>query len=449
MKAIAIDGYTGSGKSSLAKILADKLNFKILDTGAIFRTFAFGFMEKGGKLSEKSASEFVGSAKVEVVFNASGQRMFLNGQDVTENLRTEEVSQLASKISVYPKVREKYLAIAKTFADNFDCIMEGRDIGSVVLPEADVKIFLTADEKIRAKRRFADVKLKDKKAKLSDVLSDLRQRDERDTSRKIAPLQPCSDSVIVDNTDMDLQQTVDYCLNIIKEKFASEKVINVAIDGYVCSGKSTIAKALAKRLGFKVFDTGALYRAVACAFNYMQLDENKISASYIQKFSKQINISIEFVDGVQHVIVNGIDHTANLRTEKTSALSAKIAPFECIREKVLKIQRDFASHNNLVMEGRDIGSHVLPNADFKFFCTADENVRAKRRFEQQKNMGNDVNFKDVLNELKARDYADVHREHGALKTTEESIIIDTTNQSLEQSVDYCINEMEKRGFKKI
>ena len=132
-----------------------------------------------------------------------------------------------------------------------------------------------------------------------------------------------------------------------------------------------------------------------------------------------------------------------MRTERTSALTAKISPFVCIRQKVLNLQRKFAENNNLVMEGRDIGSFVLPNADFKFFCTADELVRAKRRYEQQRELGNDVKFEDVLQELRARDYADTHREHGAIKIMPDSIVVDTTNQSLEQSVEFCLNEIKK------
>ncbi len=220
-------------------------------------------------------------------------------------------------------------------------------------------------------------------------------------------------------------------------------MINIAIDGYVCSGKSTIAKALAKKLGFDVFDTGALYRAIACAFDYMKLDEKKISDEYIAEFARQINVSVEFIMNQQHVLVNGIDYTLNLRTERISALSAKIAPFPIIREKVLNLQRDYAKSHNLVMEGRDIGSHVLPNANFKFFCTADEMVRAKRRYEQQRAMGNDVEFDVVLKELQERDYKDVHRDHGALVILPESIVIDTTNMSLEESVDFCLKHINK------
>ncbi len=436
---IAIDGFMGSGKSTLAKELARRLGFKILDTGAIFRALAYGYSQKKlGELTEKRAEDFVQNAKIEIKFDADGQHTILNGEDVTQFLRTEEVSQLASKISVYPKVREKYLQIAKDFAENFDCVMEGRDIGSVVMPNADVKIFLTADEKVRAKRRLLDLKRVDKNAKLADVLADLRERDERDSTRAFAPLKPTEESVIVDNTEMDFEETCDYCMKIINEKMQIKKVVNIAIDGYVCSGKSTIARELAHRLGFKVFDTGAVYRGFACAFDYFGLDENKIDEKYIENFAKQAKVDIVFVDGVQHVRVNGIDHTKNLRTEHISALTAKISPFACIRGKVLQIQREFAKNNNLVMEGRDIGSFVLPNADFKFLCTADEKVRAQRRFEQQKALGNDVSFESVLKELQERDHADIHREHGAIKQMPDSIILDTTNQTLEQSVEFCL-----------
>ena len=444
---IAIDGYMGSGKSTLSKVLAQKLGLKILDTGAIFRALAYGFKNSGlGELDEKSAGKFIKTANVDVKFENDGQHTFFNGQDVTQFLRTEEISQLASKISAYPKVREKYLEIAKAFASNFDCIMEGRDIGTVVMPNADVKIFLTADETVRAKRRLADVKKKDKSAKLADVLAELRERDLRDSTRKVAPLKPSEDSIVVDNTDMTFDETVDFCMDIIQKRISKKRTYSIAIDGYVCSGKSTIAKALARELGFDVFNTGAVYRGFACAFDYMGLDENKISENYIKKFAKQVDAEVEFVDGVQHVKVNGIDHTRFLRTEHISELTAKIAPFTCIRDKVLKIQREFAKNNNIVMEGRDIGSFVLPNADVKFFCTADESVRARRRFEQQQNMENDVTYDEILKELRERDYADTHREHGAIKTMPDSIIIDTTNQTLEESVRFCIKEIKKKGI---
>ena len=443
---IAVDGFTGSGKSALVKLLAKKLgdDFKILDTGAIFRAMAYALSQKNIKVSEKTVSKFVNDLKIEVMFVDGVQHVIVDDFDTTNFLRTEEISQLASKISVYPKVREKYLEIAKNFAGANNCIMEGRDIGSVVMPNADVKIFLTADENIRAKRRFDELKAKGVKTTFAEVLKDLKERDLRDTMREVAPLVPADDRIIVDNSDMNLGESVDFCYDIITKKFAEKKTVNIAIDGYVCSGKSTIAKALAKKLNFRVFDTGAVYRAIACAFSYMHNDENKISEEYICKFARQIDVKIGFENGLQHIFVNGIDYTPYLRTEKVSALTAKLSPFVCIREKVLNIQREFAKENNCVMEGRDIGSFVLPNADFKFFCTADEKVRAQRRFEQQKTLGNDVSFDEILLQLRERDFKDVHREHGAIKILPDSIVVDTTNQTLEQSVEFCLAEMKKR-----
>ncbi len=444
---IAIDGFTGSGKSTLAKVLAQKLgdNFKILDTGAIFRGLGYAFDLAGYKdMTVENISSFLKDVDVKVVFIDNLQHILINGSDITNYIRTEKVSQLASKISVFPAVREKYLEIAKKFAREHDCVMEGRDIGTVVMPNADVKIFLTADEDKRAKRRFDELVAKGTNVSYDEVLKDLKERDFRDSSRPVAPLMPTEDSLIVDNSEMSFDETVDFCLDIINRKINETKTINIAIDGYVCSGKSTITKALAKRLNFRIFDTGAIYRGIACAFVYMNYDESKISDEYICKFAKQINVKIEFMDGTEHVFVNGIDYTPYLRTERTSVLSAKISPFTCIRKKVLFLQREFAKHNNTVMEGRDIGSFVLPNADFKFFCTADEQVRARRRYEQQRALGNDVTYEEVLKDLRERDYKDVHREHGAIKLLPDSIIIDTTNQSLEQSVDFCIKEIKKK-----
>ena len=445
---ISIDGYMGSGKSTLAKGLVRRLgdDFKILDTGAIFRGFAYAYKQTYGlEVDEKKVKEVLDSNILDIRFIDDKQNIFINKENVTPFIRTEEVSQLASKISVFPFVRERYLKIAKDFASRNNCVMEGRDIGSVVMPDANVKIFLTADENKRAERRFEEAKLKGEKVKFSDVLKDLKERDERDTNRPVAPLKPVADSIIVDNTDMTLEETIDFCYEIVMKKMQEKKFVNIAIDGYVCSGKSTIAKELARRLGYNVFDTGAVYRGIACAFKYLKGDENVIDEKTMKNFANQIFVEIKFVNGLQHVLVNGVDHTKELRTEEMSTLSAKLSPYMSIREKVLKIQRKFAEKNNTVMEGRDIGSEVLPNADFKFFITADEKVRASRRYEQQRARGNfDVTFEQVLEDLRDRDYKDTHREHGAIKKTADAHTIDTTNQTLDESVEQCLEIIKSK-----
>ena len=170
---IAIDGFTGSGKSTLAKVLAQKLgeNFRILDTGAIFRGFGYAFDLAGYKdMTDENIASFLKDVDVKVLFVGNLQHVFVNGSDITNYIRTEKVSQLASKISVFPAVREKYLEIAKKFAREHDCIMEGRDIGTVVMPNADVKIFLTADEDKRAKRRFDELVAKGTNVLYEEVL---------------------------------------------------------------------------------------------------------------------------------------------------------------------------------------------------------------------------------------------------------------------------------------
>ena len=448
---IAIDGYMGSGKSTLAKGLCEKLgsDFKMLDTGAIFRAIAYAYLTSYGEdVMEGKARELVNTKNIEVRFIEDKQNVFVNQENVTPFLRTEVISQMASKISVYPFVREKYLKIAKDFASRNNCVMEGRDIGSVVMPDADIKIFLTANEKTRAMRRFEEAKLRGQKVKFDDVLKDLRERDERDTTRKEAPLKPCKDSIIVDNSDMDLDETIDFCYNLIANKLDKNNIC-IAIDGYVCSGKSTIAKELARRLRFNFFDTGAVYRGIACGFKYLNLDEKKIDEKYIEKFAKQIFVEIKFIKNLEHVYVNGVDHTKDLRRDDITALSAKISPFIIIREKVLKIQRDFARTHNVVMEGRDIGSEVLPDADFKFFTTADETVRAKRRYQQFLERGEDITYEKVLEELRDRDYKDIHREHGAIKMMPDAYLIDTTNQTLDESVNECIDVILKKKNIKI
>ncbi len=448
---IAIDGYMGSGKSTLAKGLCEKLgsDFKMLDTGAIFRAIAYSYYASYGDIVEESkVRELVNTKNIEVRFIDGKQNVFINQKNVTPFLRTEVISQMASKISIFPFVREKYLKIAKEFAIRNNCVMEGRDIGSVVMPDADVKIFLTANENIRAMRRFEEAKLRGQKVKFEDVLKDLRERDLRDTTRTEAPLKPCKDSIIVDNSDMNLEETIDYCYDIITEKLDKNNV-SIAIDGYVCSGKSTIAKELARRLKFNFFDTGAVYRGIACAFKYLNLDENKIDERYIEMFAKQIFVEVKFVNNQEHVYVNGVDHTKNLRRDDITVLSAKISPFVVIRDKVLKIQRNFAKIHNVVMEGRDIGSEVIPDADFKFFITAEESVRAERRYQQFLERGEDITYEKVLEELRDRDYKDIHREHGAIKMMPDAYLIDTTNQTLDESVNECIDVILKKKNLKI
>ncbi len=214
-------------------------------------------------------------------------------------------------------------------------------------------------------------------------------------------------------------------------------MINIAIDGNVGSGKSTLAKGLAKRLGFNTFDTGAIYRGLACEFMKRGLGEP--NQKKMEDFISSVDIKVEFIEDVQHVFVNEFDYTPYLRLEETSVMAGKVSPFAVVRAKVLSLQRDFANTHNVVMEGRDIGTEVLPNADYKFFVTASEEVRAKRRYEQIKNKPNAPSYEEVLKDLRERDYRDINREISPLKPAKDSIIIDSSNQTLEETIQNCLD----------
>lgn len=220
---IAIDGLSGSGKGELAKGLSKNFNLKHLDTGAIFRTMGIIFWKK--KISdptESEVSQFLSESKIEINFDSNSQRMILNGEDVTSFLREEEVSKLASKVSAFAFAREKYLEVVGEFANNYDCVIDGRDITSIVLPNADVKFYLTADERTRAERRYNENVSKNIACTFEEVLANLQERDYRDTHRDVAPLIIVDDAVVVDNTNISIEETIEKCSEIIREKLSKQ-----------------------------------------------------------------------------------------------------------------------------------------------------------------------------------------------------------------------------------
>ena len=220
---IAIDGLSGSGKGELAKGLAKNFNLKHLDTGAIFRTMGIVFWKK--QIADPTANEvetFLNNAKIEINFIENAQRMFLDGEDVTAFLREEEVSKLASKVSAFSFAREKYLSVVGEFSNTYDCVIDGRDITSIVLPDADVKFYLTADEKTRAERRYKENVEKKIECTFEEVLSNLQERDYRDTHRDVAPLIIVEDAVVIDNTNLTIDETIDKCSEIVRERLSSK-----------------------------------------------------------------------------------------------------------------------------------------------------------------------------------------------------------------------------------
>lgn len=217
---IAIDGPAGAGKSTIARQLAAELGYRYVDTGAIYRTVAY-FMDLWG-VSPKDVdgvNRYIDELTVGIEYDESGlQHMIMNGMDVTNDIRTQEISQKASLISAHPCVREMLLDMQREIAKQYNVIMDGRDIGTVVLPKATVKIFLTASAEIRAKRRCDELLAKGQKAKYETVLKEIHQRDYQDTHREIAPLKMARDSIKVDTSEMDIQQAVAAIRQIIQEK---------------------------------------------------------------------------------------------------------------------------------------------------------------------------------------------------------------------------------------
>lgn len=215
---IAIDGPAGAGKSSTAKLVAKKLGYIYVDTGALYRTVGLYSIRKG--IDTKDAEKVIATlpdVKVELKFVDGAQHVFLNGEDVSEAIRTPEASMGASNVSAIPKVREFLFDLQRKIAAENDCIMDGRDIGTVVLPNADVKIFLTTSVEERANRRYKEMLEKGEDADYNDILEDIKKRDYQDSHREIAPLKQADDAIYVDNAGQSLEYGADYLLNIIKE----------------------------------------------------------------------------------------------------------------------------------------------------------------------------------------------------------------------------------------
>lgn len=217
---IAIDGPAGAGKSTIARRLAKELGYRYVDTGAIYRTVAY-FLDLLA-ISPKDVdgvNRYIDELTINIEYDEEGkQHMLMNGMDVTDDIRTQDISQKASLVSAHACVREVLLDMQRDVAKEYNVIMDGRDIGTVVLPKANVKIFLTASAEVRAKRRTDELLAKGQKANYNQILKEIQQRDYQDTHREIAPLKMCRDSIKVDTSEMDIDQVVAEIKAIVAKK---------------------------------------------------------------------------------------------------------------------------------------------------------------------------------------------------------------------------------------
>ena len=217
---IAIDGPAGAGKSTIAKQVAKELGFIYVDTGAMYRAIAVYLIENNiPDENERIVGGSIADISIEIKYEDDAQQVYLNGRNVTGNLRTEAVGNMASKSSALPCVREKLLDIQKNLAASYDVVMDGRDIGTNILPNAELKIYLTASVEVRAKRRYDELVSKGETGvELDSIEKDIAQRDRQDMERKIAPLRRAENAVLVDSSDMTIDQVKETIIGLAKER---------------------------------------------------------------------------------------------------------------------------------------------------------------------------------------------------------------------------------------
>lgn len=221
---IAIDGPAGAGKSTIARAAASKLNFVYVDTGAMYRAMALHFLRKGISPQDEAAiSEAVKTADVTLAYDNGVQQVILNGENVSGLIRSEEVGAMASATSVHLSVREKLVELQKGLAARENVIMDGRDIGTCVLPDADLKIYLTASSRVRAERRYLELKGKGQDCSLEEIEKDIIKRDHQDMNREHSPLKQAEDAVLLDSSEMSAREVIERILILFEERKLEER----------------------------------------------------------------------------------------------------------------------------------------------------------------------------------------------------------------------------------
>ena len=216
-------------------------------------------------------------------------------------------------------------------------------------------------------------------------------------------------------------------------------MINIAIDGPAGAGKSSVAKAVAAKLGFIYVDTGALYRSIGvnALRNNIQTDD----AQSVEALLPQTKVELKFIDGTQRVFLNGEDVSEAIRMPEASMAASNVSAIPSVRSFLLDLQRDMAKNNNVIMDGRDIGTVILPDAQYKFFLTASAEVRADRRFKELADKGINVDYKALLDEIIQRDYNDSHRETAPLKQADDAILINSSNMNIDEVINAIISNI--------
>jgi len=221
---IAIDGPAGAGKSTVAKRLAKELGYTYMDTGAMYRAFAWRVMEQGIDLSdERKLQAVLRETTIELVENHGRPKVFLNGADVTDQIRTPELSQLASRVSTSKIVRERMVELQRAMGSQGGVVAEGRDIGTVVFPDAEVKIYLDASAQERARRRFEELRTQGSQVTMEGTVSEMEERDRRDKERDVAPLRKAEDALVIDSTDSAVDRVVERIMREIKMKMLANQ----------------------------------------------------------------------------------------------------------------------------------------------------------------------------------------------------------------------------------
>ena len=214
---VAIDGPAGAGKSTIAKLVSKEKGYIYVDTGAMYRGLAIHFLDKGIQPQEtEKVIEACKDAEVTIAYEDAVQHVYLNGKDISSRLRNEEVGNMASVTSAIPEVRKKLLELQQNLAKTQNVIMDGRDIGTCVLPHADVKVYLTASVETRAKRRYQELQEKGEDCNLEEIAHDIEERDRRDMTREIAPLKQAEDAVLVDSSDMTIAEVVKTIVDLCR-----------------------------------------------------------------------------------------------------------------------------------------------------------------------------------------------------------------------------------------